>query len=140
MPNLEHILKLMVEFEDLDAGGVVCHPNYLKLCERARSRWFETNNINFIALKNKDIALAVRSIKAEYLRPITLEEILIKMRITAFSEKSFTIMHEIAPIEAELKKVHFSAEITFVAANYSTGRACALPTEVVTFLRGENAK
>jgi acyl-CoA thioester hydrolase len=123
-------IKVEVEFEDLDAGGVVYHPNYIKLCERARSRWFQQHGIEFMALKQMDVALAVRAIKADYLRPILLEPINIKMQIIAHTEKSITILHQFYPLSSTNQTPHFSAEITLVAANYSTGKSCPLPDDV----------
>lgn len=123
------------EFEDLDAGGVVHHPNYIKLCERARNRWLAEFGITFNNLKIIDIALAIRSIKADYLRPISQESINIKMSVTAHTEKSLTILHQFFPHSSQNKAPHFSAEITLVAANYSTGKSCSLPLDVKYFLQ-----
>jgi acyl-CoA thioester hydrolase len=127
-------IKIDVEFEDLDAGGVVYHPNYIKLCERARNRWFAEHGITFGSLKSQDVALAIRSIKADYLRPVLHEAVNIKMAVINQGEKSVTIVHEIFPVSSQNRAPHFSAEITLVAANYSTGRSCSLPDEVKQFL------
>lgn len=133
-------IKVDVEFEDLDAGGVVYHPNYIKLCERARNRWLAENSITFMGLKSQDIALAVRAIKADYLRPVMHSSVDVKMTVTSQSEKSLTVLHEIFPTDSESKTPHFFAEITLVAANYSTGRSCTLPVELKQFLATSNGE
>ncbi len=127
-------IKIDVEFEDLDAGGVVYHPNYIKLCERARNRWLSEFGITFSGLKSDDVALAIRSIKADYLRPVLHEAVNIKMSILNQSEKSFSVLHQIYPISSQNKAPYFTAEITLVAANYSTGKSCPLPSTVTAFL------
>lgn len=128
-------INVDVEFEDLDAGGVVYHPNYIKLCDRARNRWFSEYSITFVGLKKIDTALAIRSIKADYLKPLFQETVHVKMLITGHTEKTMTILHQIFPLSSNNQAPHFSAEITLVAANYSTGRSCILPSEVQKFLK-----
>jgi acyl-CoA thioester hydrolase len=124
------VIELDVEFEDIDAGGVVYHANYIRLCDRARSRWLANHGIYFIELKQQDIALAIRSIKADYLGFVLLEPIKVVLQILKHSEKSITILHQIFPNSSERRAPHFSAEITLVAANYSTGKSCPLPQSV----------
>lgn len=124
------IIEIDVEFEDIDAGGVVYHANYIRLCDRARSRWFSSYGIHFGELKQQDVALAIRAIKADYLGFVFLEPIRIELEIIKHSEKSITILHQLFPKSSQRKSPHFSAEITLVSANYSTGRSCALPASV----------
>lgn len=131
----ENIITLEIEFEDLDAGGVVHHPNYLKVCERARGRWLAENGVTFKGLKDIDIALAVRSIQADYLKPITMENVKVALKILSTTEKSITIRHQISPTSSERPGPYFSADITFVTANYSTGRSCPLPSGLLEFIK-----
>lgn len=130
--------QLQVEFEDIDAGGVIHHPTYIKLCERARSRWFLNYGVDFVNLKKNDIALVIRTIKADYLKPVGLENVIVNVQILSTSEKSLTVFQEISPINSNRRAPYFSAEITLVAANYSTGRACALPPEVTRLIDSEH--
>lgn len=131
----ENIINLEIEFEDLDAGGVIHHPNYIKVCERARGRWLAENGITFKGLKDNDVALAVRSIQADYLKPISMEKVKIALKILSTSEKSIVIRHEISPVTSQRPGPYFSADITFVTANYSTGRSCPLPGEILEFIK-----
>ena len=131
----ENTVELEIEFEDLDAGGVIHHPNYIKVCERARGRWLASNGITFKSLKDKDIALAVRSIQADYLKPISMETVKVGLKILKTSEKSIVIRHEISPASSQRPGAYFTAEIGFVTANYSTGRSCPLPNEILEFVR-----
>lgn len=131
----ENIINLDIEFEDLDAGGVIHHPNYIKVCERARSRWLAENDITFKGLKDNDIALAVRSIQADYLKPISMEKVTVALKILSTSEKSVVIRHQISPVTSQRPAPYFSADITFVTANYSTGRSCLLPIEILDLIK-----
>ncbi|MEY4616397.1 MAG: hypothetical protein RJB66_1357 [Pseudomonadota bacterium] len=131
----EAVIELDIEFEDLDAGGVIHHPNYIKVCERARGRWLASNNITFKSLKDKDVALAVRSIQADYLKPISMERVKVALKILSHSEKSIVIRHEISPVASQRPGAYFTADIAFVTANYSTAKSCPLPNEILDFIR-----
>ncbi len=131
----ENIINLEIEFEDLDAGGVVHHPNYIKVCERARGRLLAENGVTFKGLKDIDIALAVRSIQADYLKPITMGNVKVALKILSTTERSITIRHQIAPTCSQRSDPYFSADITFVAANYSTGKSCPLPNDLLEFIK-----
>lgn len=127
-------ISIDIEFDDLDAGGVVYHPNYIRLCERARNRWLGEYGITFTGLKKIDVALAIRTIRADYLKPLFHESVCVTMKITRYSKRSFTILHTITPELASKQYPYFSAEITLVSANYSTGHSCTLPSEVHNFV------
>jgi hypothetical protein len=45
------------------------------------------------------------------------------------------IRHEISPVTSQRPGTYFSADIAFVTANYSTGRSCPLPNEILDFIR-----
>ncbi len=137
MNSVTYSTLIRVEFDDLDAGGVVHHPNYLKLCERARNLWLEQFGADFVTLKTQDIALAVRSIGAEYLRPVTMGSARVEIKLIKLGKRSFTLEHKVFGLEgpfANPEKENFRADITFVTANYSSARSCALPASVLSAL------
>jgi acyl-CoA thioester hydrolase len=127
MQDLELKFSIPVEFDDLDAGMVVYHANYLKVCDRVRNRWLNSLGLDFVTLKAMDTALAVRSLQAEFMRPISLGTIDVKLRIMSIGRKSMTVEHEIRPQGVDTRVPYFKATVVLVAANYSTGRACELP-------------
>ncbi|MDA8420967.1 MAG: tol-pal system-associated acyl-CoA thioesterase [Pseudomonadota bacterium] len=70
-------IQVRVYFEDTDAGGVVYYANYLRFMERARSEWlravgFEQNELS----SSQNVVFAVRSVRADYLRPARLDDML----------------------------------------------------------------
>ena len=128
---------LRVEFEDLDAGGVVHHPNYLKICERARSLWLEPFAADFVTLKANDIALAVRGINAEYRKPIAMGNARVEIHFVSRKTKVLVVQQKIFALDgrfASPEKENFRAEFTLVAMNYSTSSACDLPQSVLRAL------
>jgi acyl-CoA thioester hydrolase len=86
-----------VYYEDTDAAGVVYFANYLKFMERARTEWLRQYGCdhNELAEKNK-IAFAVRSLKAEYLKPARLNENLdVKTQIKSARKASLEFIQTI---------------------------------------------
>jgi len=70
-------LPVRVYYEDTDAGGVVYYANYLKFCERARTDWLRAIGLEQGRLAaDQNIIFVVRSVKADYLQPAVLDDLL----------------------------------------------------------------
>jgi len=70
-------LPIRVYYEDTDAGGVVYYANYLKFCERARTDWLRAIGLEQGRLAaDQNIIFVVRSVKADYLQPAVLDDLL----------------------------------------------------------------
>lgn len=72
--NHTHVYYAAVDFDLLDAGNVVYHPNYLILCERARNQALRDAGYAFNVMWSKGTALAVLECNAKYLRAIELNQ------------------------------------------------------------------
>lgn len=71
------VWQARVYFEDTDAGGVVYYANYLKFLERARTEWLRSLGFHQDALmKDPGLMFAVASLRADYLRPARLDDLL----------------------------------------------------------------
>ncbi|MEO1959235.1 MAG: thioesterase family protein [Nautiliaceae bacterium] len=83
---------MRVYYNHTDAGGVVYHSCYLTFCEQARSEVFFKNNIFF----NKDEGYIVKELKANYLKPAKLGDILtIKSKLLEIKNASLKLHQEI---------------------------------------------
>jgi len=76
-----HILAVRVYFEDTDFSGLVYHASYFRWCERGRSDYLRLKGVKHSelasgALTGEPCAFAVRRIKAEFLAPARIDEIL----------------------------------------------------------------
>lgn len=70
-------LPVRVYYEDTDAGGVVYYANYLKFYERARTDWLRAIGLEQGRLAaDQNIIFVVRSVKADYLQPAVLDDLL----------------------------------------------------------------
>lgn len=72
-----HSHPIRVYYEDTDAAGVVYYANYLKFAERARSEMLRELGFDQVLIRQEDdVAFAVRTCNAEYLRPARLDDAL----------------------------------------------------------------
>src|SRR5262249_34427514 len=76
-----HVLPVRVYFEDTDFSGVVYHTSYLRWCERGRSDYLRLAGISHTALSEgalsgEPAAFAVRRIKADFLKPARIDDVL----------------------------------------------------------------
>ena len=69
-----HIYPLTVQFEDIDAGGVVHHPTYLKYYERARSAALSDFGFPFDEMLKAGVAVAVAEVYLSYKKPLRMYE------------------------------------------------------------------
>lgn len=61
--------------EDVDAGGIVYHSNYLKYAERARTEWLRGHNITqSTLLAHEKCQFVVSHLTVDYLKPAFLDE------------------------------------------------------------------
>jgi len=75
MPNRRsHVYRTHIEFEDVDSGGVLHHPKYLNLYERARVSFLRDRGLSFKEMLDSGQALAVRDLQISYLKPLYFED------------------------------------------------------------------
>ncbi len=73
----EFSLDLRVYIEDTDAGGIVYYVNYLKFMERARTELMRSLGFGKMYIFNHDLMFVVSEVKVQYLRPATLDDVLV---------------------------------------------------------------
>ena len=85
-------LTTRVYLEDVDAGGIVYHANYLKYAERARTELIAAGGIRHAQLMALGGGVIVKHLTIGYLRPLRLEEILVvRTRILNIAAASATL-------------------------------------------------
>jgi acyl-CoA thioester hydrolase len=67
-------LSIRVYYEDTDAGGVVYYANYLRFLERARTEWLRHLGFSQSVMLEQNVAFAVRSVSAEFLKSARLDD------------------------------------------------------------------
>ncbi|MCC6275653.1 MAG: acyl-CoA thioesterase [Leptospiraceae bacterium] len=139
----KHIYPLVVAFEDIDAGGGVHHPNYLKYIERARSQGMSEAGYSFGKLMNDGFVFVVAEIIAKYLKPAFVEEKLTVITHFTACKKSSVKIHQAifksAPsadlLEREknifnLPEVIFQAQLRLVSVDIHDKKIIEVPAKL----------
>ena len=123
---MSHRFALNVYYEDTDMGGIVYYANYLKFIERARSTWVAQLGVDQLALQAEGVVFAVRSIRAEYLAPAWLGDLL---EVVSHRQSSTPARWILRQEVQRAGQVLFTAEVTIVALT-AAGKPTRLPAEL----------
>ncbi|MCF8177189.1 MAG: tol-pal system-associated acyl-CoA thioesterase [Sulfuritalea sp.] len=69
-------VTLRVYYEDTDAAGIVYYANYFRFIERGRTELLRELGHDQNEMMKANVAFAVRSASAEYLKPARLDDLL----------------------------------------------------------------
>ncbi|MEY4065280.1 MAG: tol-pal system-associated acyl-CoA thioesterase [Pseudomonadota bacterium] len=130
-----------VQFEDIDGGGVVHHPNYLKYLERARCQAMREIGVPFEACLKEGIAFVVAELNAKYLKPVLLgQKVFVLTQLVALRKSSLKVFQKIVEspppenLQLDLKNFFstdrghcFVAQLRLVAVDLRTGRPVPVP-------------
>ena len=104
-----HIYETKVQFEDLDMGGVVHHPNYLKFYERARVAAMESTPYSHAQMWDAGIAMAVAEAYLNYRKPLRIyQDLFICTKVVGILKSNFRVVQAICslrPSQDALKQV-----------------------------------
>jgi len=122
-----HRMPVRVYYEDTDAGGIVYYANYLRYAERARTELLrELGFENSAILAQKGVALAVRRVNAEYLKPARLDDALsVETRVLAVRGATVEMAQVVRRDDEDLVQM----SLTLACMN-TAGRPVRLPAEV----------
>ena len=125
---VESRLALRIYYEDTDAGGVVYYANYLRFIERARTEIARTIGFDPSTLaRDEGIALAVRSLEAEYLRPGYLDDALTIIS-TIDSVRSAQVIFNQRIVRGD--ELLFTARVRCVCVQIQRMKATAMPQAI----------
>lgn len=138
-----HVYPLTVAFEDIDAGGGVHHPNYLKYIERGRSNALSEAGYSFGKLMNSGYVFVVAEIIAKYLKPALIEEdLFVLTHFTSCKKSSVKIFQAITksnPDQSQFKNEKdifafpsqiFQAQLRLVCVDLTQKKVIEIPEEL----------
>lgn len=129
MPFAQHTQRLAcrVYYEDTDAAGIVYYANYLRFLERGRTEFLRALGQQQSALMARRIAFAVRSMRAEYLKPAKLDdEILVDTAVAAVGRAQLVFAQRVLRGAETL----LEATIRVACMDPERGRPVAMPREL----------
>lgn len=117
---MTHSFTTRVYLEDVDAGGIVYHANYLKYAERARTELIAASGIRHAEVMAGGAAIIVKSLFIDYLAPLRLEQdVNVETRLV-----------ELRPASAELEQL----------IHGTSGQCARLQVELVYTVGGKPAR
>ena len=134
----EHRFALRVYFEDMDAGGVVYHANYLRFMERARSDMLRVAGIDQrSALDGGEGVYMVAEMAIRYRRPARLDDELVVLSRLGEIRAASCFIHQRVMRDLE---VVAEADVTaaFLAPDGRPRRQPRAWVEIFKRLKGED--
>jgi acyl-CoA thioester hydrolase len=129
-------ISVRVYYEDTDAGGVVYYANYLKYIERGRAEHLRELNLEQpILLENSGLVFVVRSVKADYLLPAFLDDI-IEVQTSIKLVKHASLVFDQKIMNIDKNTVLFKAEVKVVSVFKNNLKPCAFPQKILEKLNG----
>lgn len=139
-----YIFPVTVQFEDVDAHGIVHHPNYLKYLERARSHGIKQSGYSWGKFSSSGLALAISEIHANYLRPALMEqELFVISLVTAIGKSSVELYQSITACSPKLEELEsigtdifklsetiFWAELKLICIDSESLRTKSIPLDL----------
>jgi YbgC/YbaW family acyl-CoA thioester hydrolase len=139
-----YIFPITVQFEDVDAHGVVHHPNYLKYLERARSHGIKQVGYSLGKFSSSGLVLAISEIHANYLRPALMEqELFVISLVTAIGKSSVKLYQSITSCLPKLEELEsvgtdifklsetiFWAELKLICIDSESLRTKSIPLDL----------
>lgn len=129
---MSHEIQYRVYYEDTDAGGVMYHANHIKFCERGRTEFLRSFNLQNVDLHAENgVLFVVRHIEADYFKPARLEDLLtVRTSLKNMKNTSFVMRQEILKGEDVL----FGMNVLLVTVNIE-GKPTPLPDNVKNLFR-----
>ncbi len=112
---MQHTISLypqLVQFEDVDAAGVVHHPLYLYYLERARCQSLLAAGCSIKKIMQARLGIVVAAIEMKYLRPLFLhEEIYVASQLDSLDGPLITMTQVIVSDPSQLPKATLKDEL-----------------------------
>ena len=105
-------MQIRIYYEDVDAGGIVYHSNYLNYCERARSEKFFKQGLSPIL--DNDSHFVVRKMECDFISSAKFGDIIdVSIELIEFKRVSFLLKQTIKV----KNKIVFKTTVMLVLVN-----------------------
>ena len=113
-----------VYYEDTDAAGIVYYANYLRFMERGRTEFLRAFGHSQRDLMHKGFVFVVHSVRAEYLKPGKLDDLVtVETAVAALGRAQITFSQRILRDEELL----LDAEVCLACIDPKSGKPIRMP-------------
>ncbi len=103
--NRTHVFPFTINFDLLDAGKALHHPNYLVVFERARAAALRLAGYSDMELWKAGYALTVAHIESQFLKPVLLgENVTVLTRLIEAGAATMAVHQSMIPLSEEHKE------------------------------------
>ncbi|MXZ81980.1 MAG: YbgC/FadM family acyl-CoA thioesterase [Gammaproteobacteria bacterium] len=126
-------IRVPVNYEDTDAGGVVYYGNYLGYMERARNACLRFHGFPLTRIEKEDgMLFVVTNVELRYYLPARLDdELEVNLKVRQIRGARVSFMHQVLRGADRLVE----GEIDLATVDSRTGRPCRIPERLKAGLR-----
>ena len=122
-----------VRYAETDQMGIVHHSHYVVWMEEGRSEYMRRNGLDYVAIEQSGLALAVTEVNVRYLAPAHYNErVTVRTRIDSLRSRALTFGYEIINADTRQRLVVGSVKLMLIDRQ---GRVVALPDSFETLLK-----
>jgi len=122
-----------VRYAETDQMGIVHHSHYVVWMEEGRSEYMRRNGLDYVAVEQSGLALAVTEINVRYLAPAHYNErVTVRTRIDSLRSRALTFGYEILNADTQQRQVDGSVKLMLIDRQ---GQVVSLPGSFQALLK-----
>ena len=122
-----------VRYAETDQMGIVHHSHYVVWMEEGRSEYMRRNGLDYVAIEQSGLALAVTEVNVRYLAPAHYNErVTVRTWIDSLRSRALTFGYEIINADTRQRLVVGSVKLMLIDRQ---GRVVAMPDSFETLLK-----
>ena len=122
-----------VRYAETDQMGIVHHSHYVVWMEEGRSEYMRRNGLDYVAVEQSGLALAVTEINVRYLAPAHYNErVTVRTRIDSLRSRALTFGYEIINADTRQRLVVGSVKLMLIDRQ---GQVVSMPDAFQTLLK-----
>ena len=122
-----------VRYAETDQMGIVHHSHYVVWMEEGRSEYMRRNGLDYVAIEQSGLALAVTEVNVRYLAPAHYNErVTVRTWIDSLRSRALTFGYEIISADTQQRLVVGSVKLMLIDRQ---GQVVSLPRSFETLLK-----
>jgi acyl-CoA thioester hydrolase len=114
-----------VRYAETDQMGIVHHSHYVVWMEEGRSEYMRRNGLDYVAIEQSGLALAVTEVNVRYLAPAHYNErVTVRTRIDSLRSRALTFGYEIINADTQQRLAVGSVKLMLIDRQ---GQVISLP-------------
>jgi acyl-CoA thioester hydrolase len=104
-----------VRYAETDQMGIVHHSHYVVWMEEGRSEYMRRNDLDYVAIEQSGLSLAVTEVNVRYLAPAHYNErVTVRTRVDSLRSRALTFGYEIINADTRQRLVVGSVKLMLV--------------------------